>query len=82
MFQTLYLASVGGKNVTTLTNRIMKFLYTDNLAKKFSFFGKRDNKKPFSECLLKTAVVSKFSFLFINNSLILSSCKIYKLFCY
>ncbi|XP_067204586.1 uncharacterized protein [Linepithema humile] len=55
---TLYLASLGGKNITTLTNRIMKFLYTDNLAKKFSFFGKRDNKEPFSEYLLKTAVIN------------------------
>lgn len=61
---------MSGKNITTLTNKIMKFLYTDNLAKKFSFFGKRDNKKPFSECLLKTAVIKNLLLLLLYNSLI------------
>lgn len=43
----------------------MKFLYTDNLATRFSFYGKQDNKKRFSECLLKTAVISKYVLLFL-----------------
>lgn len=67
VFQTLYLATLGGKSTNTLTNKIMKFLYTDNLAKNFSFFGKRNNKKPFSECLLKTAVISKLLLLLYKS---------------
>lgn len=73
----LYLASLGGKNITTLTNKIMKFLYTDNLATRFSFYGKRNNKKRFSECLLKTAVISKYLLLFLLTLILELGCAIF-----
>ncbi|RLU23883.1 hypothetical protein DMN91_004091 [Ooceraea biroi] len=43
-----YLATLGGRDITSKTNRILKYLLTDKVASNYSFYGKRMNKSPFS----------------------------------
>ncbi|KAF5277497.1 hypothetical protein FQR65_LT03834 [Abscondita terminalis] len=51
-----YLQTIGGKDTTAKTNRILKMLIRDALAQEYSFFGKR-NKKPFYLMGMKHLVV-------------------------
>ncbi|KAK4884923.1 hypothetical protein RN001_001194 [Aquatica leii] len=51
-----YLATLGGDSTTTKTNKILKFLITNELASTYNFAG-QSNKKPFSKLILKTVLV-------------------------
>lgn len=52
-----YLATLGGKNVASKTNNILKFILDDSVACGYSFFGMRNNKQPFSECELSKIII-------------------------
>ncbi|KAB0802310.1 hypothetical protein PPYR_04496 [Photinus pyralis] len=52
-----YLSTVGGKDATTTTNRILKRCISNSLATKFSFFGKRQNKRAINDTLFKDLVI-------------------------
>ncbi|KAB0794081.1 hypothetical protein PPYR_13701 [Photinus pyralis] len=52
-----YLATLGGKNVASKTNNILKFILDDSVASGYSFFGMRNNKLPFSECELSKMII-------------------------
>nr|CAI5839671.1 unnamed protein product [Callosobruchus analis] len=51
-----YLSKLGGKDVPSRTNRIMKEVINDALARDYNFYGKR-NKKAFCQLNLKKAVI-------------------------
>ncbi|VEN62800.1 unnamed protein product [Callosobruchus maculatus] len=51
-----YLSKLGGKDVPSRTNRIMKEVLNDALARDYNFYGKR-NKKAFCQLNLKKAVI-------------------------
>ncbi|KAG5877423.1 hypothetical protein JTB14_012907 [Gonioctena quinquepunctata] len=53
-----YLATIGGRDLSGKVSRILKHLFLDTLAAKYSFYGKRSNKRPFSELCLKTVVLN------------------------
>ncbi|CAG9764326.1 unnamed protein product [Ceutorhynchus assimilis] len=52
----LYLTTIGGKDPTSKTNRILKFFITDELASYFSYLGKR-NKRPFCGLHLNDVII-------------------------
>lgn len=51
-----YLASMGGNNITTRTNRILRNLLTDNIASSYSFFGRK--KQDFHSLRLTNLIIS------------------------
>ncbi|KAL0114864.1 hypothetical protein PUN28_011899 [Cardiocondyla obscurior] len=51
------LSSFGGRDVSSKVSRILKFLFIDELASEFSFYGKRLNKRPFSDLHLRTVII-------------------------
>lgn len=53
----LYLSGFGGKDIINSTNRILKTILTDALAKEFSFYGMRQQKRKFAELHLKSAII-------------------------
>lgn len=57
--QCSYLATLGGRDFTSKTNRILKYLLRDEVASNYSFYGKRMNKSPFSSLTCCDAVLSK-----------------------
>lgn len=67
--------ALGGSDVTNSTNRMMKHILSDDVACGFSFRGKRNQKRAFSELNLKTAVISKFlSRFYILQIMYLHAC--------
>ncbi|KAI4455712.1 hypothetical protein MML48_9g00016783 [Holotrichia oblita] len=46
-----YLSTLGGRDTTNKINIILKFLFTDEVASTYSFYGKRLNKKPFHQLI-------------------------------
>ncbi|XP_031357213.1 uncharacterized protein LOC116181090 isoform X1 [Photinus pyralis] len=52
-----HLSRLGGKDVTSKTNNMMRQLLSNDLATKYSFMGSRQEKKAFNDLLVKTAVV-------------------------
>ncbi|KAJ8974465.1 hypothetical protein NQ317_016316 [Molorchus minor] len=52
-----YLSSLGGKDVTNKTNRILKYLLSDDVAKNYNFYGKRTEKEAFCNLILCSTVV-------------------------
>ncbi|KAI4455580.1 hypothetical protein MML48_9g00001473 [Holotrichia oblita] len=54
-----YLSTLGGRDTTNKINIILKFLFTDEVASTYSFYGKRLNKKPFHQLILKTVIIRK-----------------------
>ncbi|XP_025262216.1 uncharacterized protein LOC112637211 [Camponotus floridanus] len=54
---TAFLCTIGGRDISTKISRILRYLFTDALASEFSFYGKRLNKRPFSDLCLKTVIV-------------------------
>lgn len=59
-FQTAFLCTIGGRDISTKVSRILRYLFTDALASEFSFYGKRLNKRPFSDLCLKTVIVGAY----------------------
>ncbi|XP_039312222.1 uncharacterized protein LOC120359295 isoform X2 [Solenopsis invicta] len=53
-----FLSSLGGRDTTNKTNKILKQLLTDDLCKNYSFYGKRLGKKSFSTLLMKNMVIN------------------------
>ncbi|KAK4885153.1 hypothetical protein RN001_001424 [Aquatica leii] len=54
----LYLSTFGGRDVTSITNAILRYLLTNHIAQGFSFFGSRLGKKAFNDLKLKTLVIA------------------------
>ncbi|KAF5277527.1 hypothetical protein FQR65_LT15973 [Abscondita terminalis] len=52
-----YLSTLGGRDLATKTNRVMRYLISDKLATSYSFYGKRANKKSFSNLKLKDVII-------------------------
>lgn len=53
------LSSLGGRDIPSKTNRILKYLLTDSLAKNYNFYGKRSQKIAFCNLHLRDAIVGK-----------------------
>jgi hypothetical protein len=49
--------------MSSKVSRILKHLFTETLASEFSFYGKRLNKRPFSDLSLKTVVVGEYIYV-------------------
>ncbi|CAG9858176.1 unnamed protein product [Phyllotreta striolata] len=62
-----YLSTLGGKDTVTRTNRILKYLFKDAVATSFSYFGKRNNKRPFCDLLLKNIIVGKHNNFIVQS---------------
>lgn len=58
-FQSSYLSSLGGKDITNKTNRILKYIFTDELAKHFNYLGQRSEKRAFSQLTLNEILIGK-----------------------
>ncbi|XP_071577254.1 uncharacterized protein [Temnothorax nylanderi] len=54
---SLYLSTLGGDTVTTRTNRILKHVLTNELAKGFNFAGQKNRKEGFAKLHLKTVII-------------------------
>ncbi|XP_067208803.1 uncharacterized protein [Linepithema humile] len=52
-----YLSSLGGNHVPSKTNRILKYILTDAVAINFNYYGKRSQKRAFSDLSLKNLIV-------------------------
>lgn len=60
LFQSAFLATLGGDTTTTKTNKILKYVLTNQLAKDFNFVGQKNtNKKAFSKFGLKNVIIRK-----------------------
>lgn len=59
ILQSLFLSTLGGDTTTARTNKILKYVFTNELAKSFNFAGQK-NKEAFEKLSLKTVVVRKF----------------------
>lgn len=51
---TAFLCTIDGRDISTKVSRILRYFFTGALASEFSFYGKRLNKRPFSDLCLKT----------------------------
>ncbi|XP_011874181.1 PREDICTED: uncharacterized protein LOC105565515 isoform X2 [Vollenhovia emeryi] len=73
------LSTIGGRDVSSKVARILKYLFIDALAAKFSFYGKRLNKRPFSDLCLKSVIIDsiKRNTPGVNNKEIEDSIKIW-----
>lgn len=60
-----YLSSLGGKDVTAMTNNILRKILTNELGCMYSFWGKRSNKRPFADLKLKSSVVGNLCLLHV-----------------
>ncbi|KAI4470643.1 hypothetical protein MML48_1g16986 [Holotrichia oblita] len=54
-----FLVKLGGKDITSKTNRMLKTILTDTEAKNYNFYGKRGLKKAFSVLKLRSAIVGE-----------------------
>ncbi|XP_071578619.1 uncharacterized protein [Temnothorax nylanderi] len=61
-----YLSTLGGNHVPSKTNRILRYILADAVAVHFNFYGKRSQKKAFSDLSLKNLVVSAVKTRIIN----------------
>ncbi|KAK4885759.1 hypothetical protein RN001_002030 [Aquatica leii] len=52
-----YLRTLGGKDITNKTNRILKYILTDEVAQNYNYFGKRSKKKAFCELQLNDMII-------------------------
>ncbi|KAK4873145.1 hypothetical protein RN001_015174 [Aquatica leii] len=52
-----YLRTLGGKDITNKTNRILKYILTDEVAQNYNYFGKRSKKKAFCELQLNDVII-------------------------
>lgn len=59
LLKVQYLTTLGGKDITSRVNRILKYYLADSLAESYSFFGKRNQKKAFAVLNLKKAIICK-----------------------
>jgi len=50
---------LGGDTIATKTNRILKRVFTNELAQEFNYAGQNNVMKPFEKLNLKTVVVRK-----------------------
>ncbi|KAK4882936.1 hypothetical protein RN001_006255 [Aquatica leii] len=52
-----YLGTLGGKDITNKTNRILKCILTDEVAQNYNYFGKRSKKKAFCDLQLNDVII-------------------------
>ncbi|KAK4885419.1 hypothetical protein RN001_001690 [Aquatica leii] len=52
-----YLRTLGGKDITNKTNRILKYILTDEVTQNYNYFGKRSKKKAFCELQLNDVII-------------------------
>lgn len=60
LLQSLFLSTLGGDTTTARTNRILKHVLTNELAKGFNFAGQKNMKEAFEKLYLKAVIVRKF----------------------
>lgn len=60
ILQVSYFSAIGGKDVNSQVNNILRRLFTNELAKQFSFYGKRGDKKAFSTLKTKDLIVGNY----------------------
>ncbi|KAF2892805.1 hypothetical protein ILUMI_13367, partial [Ignelater luminosus] len=54
---SLYFASIGGKDVGSRVNNVLRHLFTNSLATDYSFYGQRNEKKALNVLRLKNVIV-------------------------
>lgn len=59
LFQSLFLSTLGGETTATKTNRILKHVLTNELAKDFNYVGQNNSKKAFEKLHFKTVIIRK-----------------------
>lgn len=59
VLQSLYLSTFGGETTATRTNRVLKHVITNELAKDFNYTGQNNVKQAFAKLHLKTVVIRK-----------------------
>lgn len=57
--QGSYFATIGGRNLTSKTNAVLKHLLTNQVACEYSWLGSRNNKKSFQELKLKKIITGE-----------------------
>ncbi|KAB0790106.1 hypothetical protein PPYR_15573 [Photinus pyralis] len=57
MHMVSYFASIGGKDLTVQVNNILRRLICNELARQFSFYGKRGGKKSFGSLKIKELII-------------------------
>lgn len=57
--QSLFLSTLGGDTTATKTNRILKHVLTNELAKDFNYAGQKNIKQAFEKLHLKTVIIRK-----------------------
>ncbi|XP_032686624.1 uncharacterized protein LOC116851393 [Odontomachus brunneus] len=74
-----FLSTLGGRDITSKTNKILKQLFSDELSQKYSFYGKRLPKKPFHSLLIKDIIIDavKCTTPGANNQAIEDSIKVW-----
>ena len=62
--QSSYLSTLGGRDLTTKINTILRNIFSNEVAVKYSFLGTRNGKKSFSASRLHRLVIRKFLICF------------------
>lgn len=65
--QGSYLATIGGRNLTSKTNAILKLLLTNQVACEYSWLGSRNNKNAFHELKLRKIITGEHNICKIMN---------------
>lgn len=63
MFDSLkvsYFSAIGGKHINSQVNNILRRLFTNEVTKQFSVYGKRGDKKPFSTLKTKDLIIGNY----------------------
>ncbi|KAB0790670.1 hypothetical protein PPYR_09372 [Photinus pyralis] len=53
-----YMSTIGGRDITSKTNTILRYVFTNGIAVRYSFLGSRGNKKAFSTLKLCKAIIA------------------------
>lgn len=60
VYQASFLSTLGGSNITAQSNKILRYLLTNELACNYNFVGQRQNNKTaFSNLKLKSVIIRK-----------------------
>lgn len=57
--QSSFLSTLGGDTTATKSNRILKHVLANELAKDFNYVGQNNSKEAFEKLHLKTVVIRK-----------------------
>lgn len=68
--QTSYLSRLGGRDLVTKINKVLKHCMTNEVATRYSFYGKRQGKRPLNDLQLKNCVIGEYLIKLCKNLLI------------